>query len=122
MDLQEEKSCKSVTCKHLAEAIRHADFMHEIQARKERHPPNFMTADELCVRRGPKERALVPEYLPGFYFSQVGRAISIPKGGLLPLHRLWLVLAFSIPSPLFLITTDRAVISHHGPRQAPGRQ
>lgn len=32
-DLQKEEHCKSVTCKHLAGAISHANFMHEIQAR-----------------------------------------------------------------------------------------
>lgn len=43
---------KSVTCKHLAGVIRHANFMHEIQARKEM-APKFMTVDELCMSRIP---------------------------------------------------------------------
>lgn len=49
-------------------------------------------------------------------------AVSILKGGSLPLHRLWLVAAFSIPSPLLLITTDSAVTACHVPHQAPGRK
>lgn len=49
----------------------------------------------------------------------VGELCLHPEGGLLSLHRCWLVLAFSSSSP-FLITIDSTVIICHIPHHHQG--